>query len=143
MSDSTAFLRALGYQARDARKPPVGEEFVYQALSLQERFFAKVDVRSDAECWPWKGSRGGNGHGNFKAGGRCLEAHRVSWILCTGKRIRKGLVLDHFMAGVADAKCIGGYCCNPAHMKLRTAAAHNRKTAIEQHAKRRRGKQAA
>lgn len=84
----------------------------------RRRFWAKVDRRVAAGCWPWLASLLGNdGYGQFTVttpGGASrkqlhLYAHRVAWIVTHGS-IPQGLSVLH--------RCDTPGCCNPAHLFL-------------------------
>ena len=76
------------------------------ALSIVERFFAKV--KKTASCWIWLGAHGPMGHGNFQVNGKTYGAHRFSFLLA-GHALYKGKVLDHLCG---DPRCV-----NPAHLQ--------------------------
>lgn len=75
-------------------------------------FWAKIEKRSDAECWPWTGSRVTSGYGSFGINKRLFASHRLSWFLAHGP-IQEGLHCCH--------KCDNPECCNPSHLFLGTA----------------------
>lgn len=49
-------------------------------MTLEERFWAKVDRRGPDECWPWTGGKVGGGYGAIRrdGGGPVAYAHRVA-----------------------------------------------------------------
>lgn len=82
---------------------------------MVERFWAKVEIRSENECWLWTATtqtiRCGISYGYFRAG-RMVRAHRLAWEIANGTKIPVGLVVRH--------KCDNGLCCNPSHLELGT-----------------------
>lgn len=85
---------------------------------LRERFWSKVDIRSDSECWPWLAAirKQGEGYGAFWYRGRHHPAHRMAWILTHGN-YAPGLVVCH--------RCDNPPCCNPGHLFLGTPRQNN------------------
>lgn len=78
---------------------------------ISERFWPKVDRRSENECWHWKGSLS-RGYGQMSASRRGLaplRAHRVAYELANGP-ISDGLVVRH--------KCDNPKCVNPSHLEV-------------------------
>lgn len=75
--------------------------------TIEQRFWEKVDVRCDDECWPWTRARYRNGYGAFSVGGRHTTAHRVALVL-SGGHIETGQVARH--------TCDNPPCCNPRHV---------------------------
>lgn len=79
-----------------------------------ERFWSKVDVRGDDDCWAWQASHDKNGYGKFRVGLRgSVRAQRVAWGLTYGP-IPSGLLVCHH--------CDNPECCNPNHLFLGTNA---------------------
>ena len=75
------------------------------------RFWAKVDRRSDDDCWRWTGGTNHAGYGHFGFDGRTYRSHRLSWEIAHGP-ISDGLQVLH--------RCDVPACVNPAHMFLGT-----------------------
>lgn len=69
-------------------------------------FWCKVDKRGENECWCWTGGTQSRGYGSFSVNGKTYNAHRVSYVIHTG-RIPKHNVLH---------TCDTRRCVNPNHL---------------------------
>lgn len=77
-----------------------------------DRFFSKVDILGNTECWLWRGAVSSDtGYGVFWSNNRLGGAHRWSYQFFVGP-IPKGLHLDHL--------CRVRACVNPAHLEAVT-----------------------
>lgn len=92
--------------------------------SLIKRFWSKVNIKSDLECWEWIAkSKTEKGYGVINAGRNngTFKAHRVSYC------ISKGLIPD---GSLVLHSCDNPGCCNPNHLRIGTAK-ENTSDAIE------------
>ncbi len=84
--------------------------------SDKERFWSKVNVGGENECWPWKDRLNADGYGTLSVGGRDnqskLFAHRVAKVLATCEEIPSGKIVMH--------GCDNPPCCNPNHLHVAT-----------------------
>ncbi len=72
----------------------------------EQRFWANVNKRDAAECWPWVGGRISGGYGSVN-----FDGHRAALAL-SGALLPPGSVVRHL--------CDNPPCCNPAHLAVGT-----------------------
>lgn len=83
---------------------------------LLKRFWSKVCIGSENECWNWQANSIG-GYGAFKIGGRKGKdtlAHRIAWVIANKQNIPLGMYVLH--------SCDKPSCCNPKHLRVGTQA---------------------
>jgi hypothetical protein len=92
---------------------PYPKPLVDPSAKDAERFWSKVDIRGEDECWPWKAGCFKNGYGQFYYGGResghNVLANRMAFKLFYGG--------DPFPCMVLH-RCDNPPCCNPEHFFL-------------------------
>lgn len=90
------------------------------SLTFRKRFWAKVDVRGENECWPWTGAKNKKGYGTIHAAGRgspTLYVHQVAVVL-DGTVIPVGKMVHH--------NCGMRLCVNRKHLEIATYSHNNR-----------------
>jgi hypothetical protein len=81
---------------------------VLKLLPSKEEFESYVERIPFAGCWIWSRSRGQQGYGDFKRGGKNYQAHRYSY------QLYRGEVGWHHVLH----KCDVPGCVNPEHLFL-------------------------
>lgn len=83
------------------------------SASAAKRFWKKIAVRSEDECWEWHGKTIGIGYGAMGVGGRTISATRLAYFLYTG--------VDPYPFSVLHS-CDNPRCCNGNHLRVGTQA---------------------
>lgn len=94
-----------------------------------DRFWSKVDVRTNNECWPWLGALRTNGYGHFVARSygknhiHKVGPHVVAWELTTRSEVPHGFEMHH--------TCEVRHCCNPTHLLALSRSEHGYQSVLE------------
>lgn len=84
-----------------------------QKIPFELRFWMKVKIGTDEECWPWLAAINVKGYGHATTkDGRTITAHRLAWELYNDKQAPKGIDVAH--------DCHNRPCINPLHLHLAT-----------------------
>jgi hypothetical protein len=84
---------------------------IYNKYTGEERFWSKVKIGNDDECWEWQGSTH-KGYGKIKIENKWETAHRIAWELSRKRKILDKKEIGHH--------CDKPLCCNPKHLFLCT-----------------------
>ncbi len=76
-------------------------------VTMETRFWSKVDKRGPNDCWPWTGVKNWCGYGVFTNNNRLHKAHRVAWELANGEPLGQRL---------GTHRCDNPPCVNPSHI---------------------------
>lgn len=96
--------------------PPKGWRGSYRDPDL--RFFEKVQLDPETNCWLWQAYKNACGYGTFKSDDKMVLAHRWLWERFYGP-IPEDMQLDHFLNNKEVPECSRA-CVNPDHLRIVT-----------------------
>jgi len=79
-------------------------------MSLEQRFWSKVNRQGDGDCWEWMGAgaKTKHGYGRISVNGRMRQVTHVAWELVYGTPVPAELVIHQ--------TCGKPLCVNPHHL---------------------------
>lgn len=95
----SGFDKWFGFVSHHVREHPDG---------FEDRFWARVDVGKEDECWEWQSSINTPGYGHFRDDGELYLAHRTAW------KLEEGDIGDNWVLHHCDNKI----CVNTNHLYL-------------------------
>lgn len=99
-------LKKNGYEIANPGRPQ----------NTPEVLWSKVDVKSQDECWPWKGYKNEEGYGRTWIDDKGYYAHRVIFNLAFPNVIQLSAPNNTDETGFLLHKCDNPSCCNPSHL---------------------------
>jgi hypothetical protein len=76
---------------------------------LLSRFWAKVDVQGENDCWEWTAGKQTGGYGSIRDNGKTMTAHRLSLMIHSGPPTDAKMYACH--------ECNNPGCVNPKHLR--------------------------
>lgn len=78
------------------------------------RFWSKIEVGRDTDCWPWRGGANDGGYGRVRIDGALVSPHRVAYEIVNGPIPE----MPGYHGAVIRHRCDNPACCNPSHLQV-------------------------
>lgn len=82
-------------------------QYARRVVADWDRFWAKVQIGGEDECWPWTEGTDDAGYGMFQIRGTVERSHRAAFLM-TGGELLPGDMVCH--------SCDNPPCCNQKHL---------------------------
>ena len=82
---------------------------MYISPKEKERFWSRVDIRTENECWNWQKNTNQSGFGKIRIKGKDLTTHRIAYEF-ENEELNKHERIEH--------TCGNRKCCNAKHIEL-------------------------
>lgn len=115
ISNGRLVMFKMGHYAKFINNP-------HKFVTYEEKFWSKVDIHGEDECWEWKECKN-NGYGSVRYQGKMHPAHRVAFILAGGVLTQRNKFTCHH--------CDNPSCCNPKHLFAGNADINNKDRAAK------------